>query len=136
MSQTTQRYMDMKHFFIGTGASLAIYFVLLLLSAYLTVSGKIPESAASKLVLFAALISAFGGATAVSRKKTGSQIFIALIFWVCVLLMGFICNDTISVERALWLLAASATGGMLSLFLFNRIGGKKGRKKKARHSHR
>lgn len=120
-------------------AAMGVYLVLLTLTAYLTVSGRLDEVRIGQAVWACACLSAFGGAMMTLRGKRGVAalpLLAAAAFWVCVSLIGLLASDAPDMNGMLRLLAASALGGLLAAGLARREKGKRAKRHKTPRSRR
>ena len=126
---------------LGLAAAMGVYLVLLTLTAYLTVSGRLDEVRIGQAVWACACLSAFGGAMMTLRGKRGVAalplpLLAAAAFWVCVSLLGLLASDVPDLNGMLGLLAASALGGLLAAGLARREKGKRAKRHKTPRSRR
>lgn len=120
-------------------AAMGVYLVLLTLTAYLTVSGRLDEARIGQAVWACACLSAFGGAMMTLRGKRGAAalpLLAAAAFWVCVSLLGLLASDAPDLNGVLGLLTASALGGLLAAGLARREKGKRAKRHKTPRSRR
>lgn len=120
---------------IGVGAvvSLCAYLLMILLLAWLTVSGRISETHTAGAILLCAGSASMIGALAASRGNGGGAVQGVLsvaAFCAVLLLAGCLAEETIVWRRMAHLAAAAMGGGVLSVLLMRRGGG--GRKKRHR----
>ena len=123
---------------LGLAAAMGAYLVLLTLTAYLTVSGRLDEVRIGQAVWACACLSAFGGAMMTLRGKRGAALplLAAAAFWVCVSLIGLLASDAPDMNGMLGLLTASALGGLLAAGLARREKGKRIKRHKTPRSRR
>ena len=124
---------------LGLAAAMGAYLVLLTLTAYLTVSGRLDEARIGQTAWACACLAAFGGAMIASREKRGAAVLPLLgaaAFWVCVSLLGLLASDAPDLNGVLGLLAASALGGLLAAGLARREKGKRAKRHKTPRSRR
>ena len=124
---------------LGLAAAMGVYLVLLTLTAYLTVSGRLDEVRIGQTAWVCACLAAFGGAMIASREKRGAAVLpllAAAAFWVCVSLLGLLASDAPDLNGVLGLLAASALGGLLAAGLARREKGKRAKRHKTPRSRR
>lgn len=124
---------------LGLATAMGAYLVLLTLTAYLTVSGRLDEARIGRTAWACACLAAFGGAMIASREKRGAAVLPLLgaaAFWVCVSLLGLLASDAPDLNGVLGLLAASALGGLLAAGLARREKGKRAKRHKTPRSRR
>ena len=124
---------------LGLATAMGAYLVLLTLTAYLTVSGRLDEARIGQTAWACACLAAFGGAMIASREKRGAAVLPlrgAAAFWVCVSLLGLLASDAPDLNGVLGLLAASALGGLLAAGLARREKGKRAKRHKTPRSRR
>lgn len=124
---------------LGLATAMGAYLVLLTLTAYLTVSGRLDEARIGQTAWACACLAAFGGAMIASREKRGAAVLPLLgaaAFWVCVSLLGLLASDAPDLNGVLGLLAASALGGLLAAGLARREEGKRAKRHKTPRSRR
>ena len=124
---------------LGLATAMGAYLVLLTLTAYLTVSGRLDEARIGQTAWACACLAAFGGAMIASREKRGAAVLPLLgaaAFWVCVSLLGLLASDAPDLNGVLGLLAASALGGLLAAGLARREKGKRTKRHKTPRSRR
>ena len=124
---------------LGLATAMGAYLVLLTLTAYLTVSGRLDEARIGQTAWACACLAAFGGAMIASREKRGAAVLPLLgtaAFWVCVSLIGLLASDAPDMNGMLGLLAASALGGLLAAGLARRGKGKRAKRHKTPRSRR
>lgn len=124
---------------LGLATAMDAYLVLLTLTAYLTVSGRLDEARIGQTAWACACLAAFGGAMIASREKRGAAVLPLLgaaAFWVCVSLLGLLASDAPDLNGVLGLLAASALGGLLAAGLARREKGKRAKRHKTPRSRR
>lgn len=124
---------------LGLATAMGAYLVLLTLTAYLTVSGRLDEARIGQTAWACACLAAFGGAMIASREKRGTAVLPLLgaaAFWVCVSLLGLLASDAPDLNGVLGLLAASALGGLLAAGLARREEGKRAKRHKTPRSRR
>ena len=124
---------------LGLATAMGAYLVLLTLTAYLTVSGRLDEARIGQTAWACACLAAFGGAMIASREKRGAAVLPLLgaaAFWVCVSLIGLLASDAPDLNGVLGLLAASALGGLLAAGLARRGKGKRAKRHKTPRSRR
>lgn len=124
---------------LGLATAMGAYLVLLTLTAYLTVSGRLDEARIGQTAWACACLAAFGGAMIASREKRGAAVLPLLgaaAFWVCVSLLGLLASDAPDLNGVLGLLAASALGGLLAAGLARREKGKRAKRHKTPRSRR
>lgn len=123
---------------LGLAAAMGAYLVLLTLTAYLTVSGRLDEARIGQTAWACACLAAFGGAMMTLRGKRGAALplLAAAAFWVCVSLIGLLASDTPDMNGMLGLLTASALGGLLAAGLARRGKGKRIKRHKTPRSRR
>ena len=120
-------------------AAMGVYLVLLTLTAYLTVSGRLDEARIGQTAWACACLAAFGGAMMTLRGKRGAAalpLLAAATFWVCVSLIGLLASDAPDMNGMLGLLTASALGGLLAAGLARREKGKRAKRHKTPRSRR
>ena len=123
---------------LGLAAAMGAYLVLLTLTAYLTVSGRLDEARIGQTAWACACLAAFGGAMMTLRGKRGAALplLAAAAFWVCVSLIGLLASDAPDMNGMLGLLTASALGGLLAAGLARRGQGKRIKRHKTPRSRR
>ena len=124
---------------LGLATAMGAYLVLLTLTAYLTVSGRLDEARIGQTAWACACLAAFGGAMIASREKRGTAVLPLLgaaAFWVCVSLLGLLASDAPDMNGMLRLLTASALGGLLAVGLARRGKGKRTKRHKTPRSRR
>ena len=124
---------------LGLATAMGAYLVLLTLTAYLTVSGRLDEARIGQTAWACACLAAFGGAMTASWGKRGTAVLPLLgaaAFWVCVSLIGLLASDAPDLNGVLGLLAASALGGLLAAGLARREKGKRAKRHKTPRSRR
>lgn len=123
---------------LGLAAAMGAYLVLLTLTAYLTVSGRLDEARIGQTAWACACLAAFGGAMMTLRGKRGAALplLAAAAFWVCVSLIGLLASDAPDMNGMLGLLTASALGGLLAAGLARRGKGKRIKRHKTPRSRR
>ena len=123
---------------LGLAAAMGAYLVLLTLTAYLTVSGRLDEARIGQTAWACACLAAFGGAMMTLRGKRGAALplLAAAAFWVCVSLIGLLASDAPDLNGVLGLLTASALGGLLAAGLARREKGKRAKRHKTPRSRR
>lgn len=124
---------------LGLAAAMGAYLVLLTLTAYLTVSGRLDEARIGQTAWACACLAAFGGAMMTLRGKRGAAalpLLAAAAFWVCVSLIGLLASDTPDMNGMLGLLTASVLGGLLAAGLVRREKGKRAKRHKTPRSRR
>ena len=124
---------------LGLATAMGAYLVLLTLTAYLTVSGRLDEARIGQTAWACACLAAFGGAMIASREKRGAAVLPLLgaaAFWVCVSLLGLLASDAPDLNWVLGLLAAYALGGLLAAGLARREKGKRTKRHKTPRSRR
>ena len=123
-----KKRLPVRPIMLGLAAAMGVYLVLLTLTAYLTVSGRLDEARIGQTAWACACLAAFGGAMMTLRGKQGTAalpLLAAAAFWVCVSLIG-----------VLGLLVASALGGLLAAGLARREKGKRAKRHKTPRSRR
>ena len=131
--------LSVRPIMLGLAAAMGVYLVLLTLTAYLTVSGRLDEARIGQTAWACACLAAFGGAMIASREKRGAAVLPLLgaaAFWVCVSLLGLLASDAPDLNGVLGLLAASALGGLLAAGLARREKGKRAKRHKTPRSRR
>ena len=116
-----KKRLSVRPIMLGLATAMGAYLVLLTLTAYLTVSGRLDEVRIGQAVWACACLSAFGGAMMTLRGKRGAAalpLLAAAAFWV------------------LGLLTASALGGLLAAGLARREKGKRAKRHKTPRSRR
>ena len=123
---------------LGLAAAMGAYLVLLTLTAYLTVSGRLDEARIGQTAWACACLAAFGGAMMTLRGKRGAALplLAAAAFWVCVSLIGLLASAAPDMIGMLGLLTASALGGLLAAGLARRGKGKRIKRHKTPRSRR
>ncbi len=134
-----KKRLSVRPIMLGLAAAMGVYLVLLTLTAYLTVSGRLDEARIGQTAWACACLAAFGGAMIASREKRGAAVLPLLgaaAFWVCVSLLGLLASDAPDLNGVLGLLAASALGGLLAAGLARREKGKRAKRHKTPRSRR
>ena len=134
-----KRRLSVRPIMLGLATAMGAYLVLLTLTAYLTVSGRLDEARIGQTAWACACLAAFGGAMIASREKRGAAVLPLLgaaAFWVCVSLLGLLASDAPDLNGMLGLLAASALGGLLAAGLARREKGKRAKRHKTPRSRR
>ena len=134
-----KKQLSVRPIMLGLATAMGAYLVLLTLTAYLTVSGRLDEVRIGQAVWACACLAAFGGAMIASREKRGAAVLPLLgaaAFWVCVSLIGLLASDAPDMNGMLRLLAASALGGLLATGLARREKGKRAKRHKTPRSRR
>ncbi len=133
-----KKQLSVRPIMLGLAAAMGVYLVLLTLTAYLTVSGRLDEARIGQTAWACACLAAFGGAMMTLRGKRGAALplLAAAAFWVCVSLIGLLASDTPDLNGVLGLLAASALGGLLAAGLARREKGKRAKRHKTPRSRR
>ena len=134
-----KKQLSVRPIMLGLAAAMGVYLVLLTLTAYLTVSGRLDEARIGQTAWACACLSAFGGAMIASREKRGAAVLPLLgaaAFWVCVSLIGLLASDAPDLNGVLRLLTASVLGGLLAAGLARREKGKRAKRHKTPRSRR
>ena len=134
-----KKRLSVRPIVLGLATAMGAYLVLLTLTAYLTVSGRLDEARIGQTAWACACLAAFGGAMIASREKRGAAVLPLLgaaAFWVCVSLLGLLASDAPDLNGVLGLLAASALGGLLAAGLARREKGKRAKRHKTPRSRR
>lgn len=134
-----KKRLSVRPIMLGLATAMGAYLVLLTLTAYLTVSGRLDEARIGQTAWACACLAAFGGAMIASREKRGAAVLPLLgtaAFWVCVSLIGLLASDAPDMNGMLGLLAASALGGLLAAGLARRGKGKRAKRHKTPRSRR
>ncbi len=134
-----KKRLSVRPIMLGLATAMGAYLVLLTLTAYLTVSGRLDEARIGQTAWACACLAAFGGAMIASREKRGAAVLPLLgtaAFWVCVSLIGLLASDAPDMNGMLGLLAASALGGLLVAGLARREKGKRAKRHKTPRSRR
>ena len=134
-----KKRLSVRPIMLGLATAMGAYLVLLTLTAYLTVSGRLDEARIGQTAWACACLAAFGGAMIASREKRGAAVLPLLgaaAFWVCVSLIGLLASDAPDLNGVLGLLAASALGGLLVAGLARREKGKRTKRHKTLRSRR
>lgn len=134
-----KKRLSVRPIMLGLAAAMGVYLVLLTLTAYLTVSGRLDEARIGQTAWACACLAAFGGAMIASREKRGAAVLPLLgaaAFWVCVSLIGLLASDAPDMNGMLGLLTASALGGLLAAGLAQREKGKRAKRHKTPRSRR
>ena len=134
-----KKQLSVRLIMLGLAAAMGVYLVLLTLTAYLTVSGRLNEVRIGQAVWACACLAAFGGAMMTLRGKRGVAalpLLAAAAFWVCVSLLGLLASDAPDMNGMLRLLTASALGGLLAAGLARREKGKRAKRHKTPRSRR
>ena len=134
-----KRRLSVRPIMLGLATAMGAYLVLLTLTAYLTVSGRLDEARIGQTAWACACLAAFGGAMIASREKRGAAVLPLLgaaAFWVCVSLLGLLASDAPDLNGVLGLLTASALGGLLAAGLARREKGKRAKRHKTPRSRR
>ena len=123
---------------LGLAAAMGAYLVLLTLTAYLTVSGRLDEARIGQTAWACACLAAFSGAMIASQEKrvAALPLLAAAAFWVCVSLLGLLASDAPELNGVRGLLTASALGGLLAAGLARREKGKRAKRHKTPRSRR
>lgn len=123
---------------IGTAAALGAYLLLLTLTAYLTVSGRLGEGQTAHAVWVCGVLAALIGAmTAGGRRgSTGAKLGASGGFAAAVLLPGLFAEEGLSARSAAALLASVLFGALLSLLLTRRGKGRRGRRRRGTNTRR
>ena len=138
-SMEKEKRLPVRPLALGLAAAMGVYLVLLTLTAYLTVSGRLDEVRIGQTAWACACLAAFGGAMTASWGKRGTAVLPLLgaaAFWVCVSLIGLLASDAPDLNGVLGLLAASALGGLLAVGLARRGKGKRAKRHKTPRSRR
>lgn len=134
-----KKRLSVRPIMLGLATAMGAYLVLLTLTAYLTVSGRLDEARIGQTAWACACLAAFGGAMTASWGKRGTAVLPLLgaaAFWVCVSLLGLLASDAPDLNGVLGLLAASALGGLLAAGLARREKGKRAKRHKTPRSRR
>ena len=134
-----KKRLSVRPIMLGLATAMGAYLVLLTLTAYLTVSGRLDEARIGQTAWACACLAAFGGAMIASREKRRTAVLPLLgaaAFWVCVSLIGLLASDAPDMNGMLRLLAASALGGLLAAGLARRERGKRAKRHKTPRSRR
>lgn len=134
-----KKQLSVRLIMLGLAAAMGAYLVLLTLTAYLTVSGRLDEARIGQTAWACACLAAFGGAMIASREKRGAAVLPLLgaaAFWACTSLIGLLASDAPDLNGVLGLLAASALGGLLAAGLARRERGKRAKRHKTPRSRR
>lgn len=134
-----KKRLSVRAIMLGLATAMGAYLVLLTLTAYLTVSGRLDEARIGQTAWACACLAAFGGAMIASREKRGAAVLPLLgaaAFWVCVSLLGLLASDAPDLNGVLGLLTASALGGLLAAGLARREKGKRAKRHKTPRSRR
>ena len=133
-----KKRLSVRPIMLGLAAAMGAYLVLLTLTAYLTVSGRLDEARIGQTAWACACLAAFGGAMMTLRGKRGAALplLAAAAFWVCVSLIGLLASDAPDMNGMLGLLTASALGGLLAAGLARRGKGKRIKRHKTPRSRR
>lgn len=134
-----KKRLSVRPIMLGLATAMGAYLVLLTLTAYLTVSGRLDEARIGQTAWACACLAAFGGAMIASREKRGAAVLPLLgaaAFWVCVSLIGLLASDAPDMNGMLGLLTASALGGLLAAGLAQREKGKRAKRHKTPRSRR
>lgn len=125
---------------VGLGAAVAmgVYLALLLLTAYLTVSGRVGEAQTEHAVWLCACLASFAGVwTAAATGGRGAVSMLAgAVFWAAVALLGTLIGEETSLSRMLSLLAAVAVGALLASLLTREKRGRRGKRRRAANGRR
>lgn len=133
-----EKKLPVKAVGIGTAAALGTYLLLLALTAYLTVSGRLGEGQTARAVwvcgVLAALVGAMtaggrGGSAAAKLGASGG-------FAATVLLPGLFADEGLSPRGAAALLASVLFGALLSLLLTRRGKGRRARRRRGTNARR
>ncbi len=129
---------DGRSICFGAAVSMGAYLLLLMLAAYLTLSGRVDEALSGRTVWLCACIAAFAGAVTAARKRRSgtAALLCAGIFGGSLLLIGFLTQDALEPYGAGAMLAAVAAGALLSLLLLRRKSERKGKRRKAVRARR
>lgn len=122
----------------GTAAAMGVYLLLLALTAYLTVSGRVGETRTEHAVWLCACLASFVGAwTAAGVGGRGSAPLLAsAAFWAVPVLFGALSGEESWPHRALFLFAAAAVGTLLASALMRGRKGKRGRRRRTANARR
>ena len=133
-----KKRLSVRPIMLGLATAMGAYLVLLTLTAYLTVSGRLDEARIGQTAWACACLAAFGGAMMTLRGKRGAALplLAAAAFWVCVSLIGLLASDAPDMNGMLGLLTASALGGLLAAGLARRGKGKRIKRHKTPRSRR
>ena len=134
-----KKRLSVRPIMLGLATAMGAYLVLLTLTAYLTVSGRLDEARIGQTAWACACLAAFGGAMIASREKRGAAVLPLLgaaAFWACTSLIGLLASDAPDLNGVLGLLAASALGGLLAAGLARREKGKRAKRHKTPRSRR
>ena len=134
-----KKQLSVRPIMLGLATAMGTYLVLLTLTAYLTVSGRLDEVRIGQTAWACACLAAFGGAMTASWGKRGTAVLPLLgaaAFWVCVSLIGLLASDTPDMNGMLGLLTASVLGGLLAAGLVRREKGKRAKRHKTPRSRR
>ena len=134
-----KKRLSVRPIMLGLATAMGAYLVLLTLTAYLTVSGRLDEARIGQTAWACACLAAFGGAMIASREKRGAAVLPLLgaaAFWACTSLIGLLASDAPDLNGVLGLLAASALGGLLAAGLARRERGKRAKRHKTPRSRR
>ena len=103
---------------MGGGVALLLNFAFLAIMALLISCGILGDSGAVQLIALSCFISCFVGGRAAIRKRAGRQLLMGLgsgaIFVILILLIGFLCLDSMQIgaEGILFYICALAGGGL------------------------
>ena len=121
---------------VGTLSAMGVYLLTLALCAYLTVRGIVAEGQMARCVWLCALLASFAGAAFGGGKtvRRGTMAFCCgAVFYLSVVLLGFLVGGAFAPAGALRLLIPIALGALGALVS---LGGKGDKKKRGRHTRR
>ena len=133
MKQTSNNHI-VKKTALGAGIALLVYLALLALLSLLVVRGTVGEGGVGACVWVFAAFAAFAGAKAAAWRAPKSLSLIAgcaAVFWLLILLLGFLVNDGIDATRSATLALPILAGGAAAYLL--RGGKKRGKRKRRSH---
>ena len=124
---------------VGALSAMGVYLLTLALCAYLTVRGVIGEGRMARCVWLCALLASFAGTLFGGGKtvRRGTMAFCCgTVFYLSVVLLGFLVGGAFAPAGALRLLVPIALGTLGALVSLSRKGDKKKRGKHTRHNRR
>lgn len=123
---------------IGAAVAMSVYLALLVLTAYLTVSGRAGEAQTERAVWLCACLASFVGVwtAAITGGRGAVSLLAGAAFWVLLALFGVLIGKEASMPRALSLLAATAVGTLLAALLTRDKRGKRGKRRRTVNGRR
>lgn len=129
---------ELKTVGIGTAVSMGAYLLLLTLTAYLTVSGRVGEEWTERAVWLCACLASLAGAWTASRGERGilPPLLTGGVFSLTVVLLGALFGEGVVPHRILSLLAASLAGALGAALLRPSGRGRRGKRRRAANVRR